>query len=272
MAQDWEFAGVNLTTPAYTVQYLGASPNTPARRGEDLTIPGKTGRYLTTGKKLDSRTVSLAMWVKDLDPSTGNSMGTAAEAQLQTNLDTLRKLIATEGTALLKHTMGGTTRQVPAEIINAVDFEPFGTAPYYRFVVEWSLADPLWRAEAARTIGPTNLTTNPQNVTLVNNGTYRNEHATITLIAPGTVVDPKFAIGSTYVEYTGTVSGGGTLAINCSTWTATNGTADVSGDITHNGDLVWLPIPVGTAVTCAVSAGTIVGTPTVTASYLERFV
>jgi len=86
------------------------------------------------------------------------------------------------------------------------------------------------------------------------------------------VTDPKFAIGSTYVEYTGTVSAGGTLAINCSTWTATNGTVDVSGDITHEGDLVWLPIPIGTAVTCAVSAGTITDTPALTVSYLERFV
>ena len=272
MAQDWEFNGVNLTTPAYTVQYLGASPNTPARRGQDLTIPGKTGRYRTTGKKLDSRTVSLAMWVKDVDPSTGASQGTAAEAQLQRNLDTLRAMMATEGTALLKHTMGGTTRQVPAEIVNASTFEPFGTVPYYRFVVEWSLADPLWRAENTRTIGPTNLTTNPQNVTLVNNGTYRNEHATVTLVSPGTVVDPRFTIGSTYVEYTGTVYDGGTLAIDCSTWTATNGTVDVSGDITHDGDLVWLPIPIGTALTMAFSAGTVTDTPTVTVSYLERFV
>ena len=79
-------------------------------------IPGKTGRYLTTNKKLDSRTVSLAMWVKDVDPATGAAMGTP-EAQLQTNLDTLRQTFATEGTALLKHTMGGTVRQAPAEVL-----------------------------------------------------------------------------------------------------------------------------------------------------------
>jgi hypothetical protein len=135
--------------------------------------------------------------------------------------------------------------------------------------VEWTLADPLWRAETERTIGPVNITTNPQNVTLVNNGTYRNEHATIKIT--GEAVDPKLTIGTTYVEYTGTVASGGTLTINCSTWTATNGTVDVSGDITHEGDLVWLPIPVGTAGTCAVSAGSISGAA-LTVSYLERFV
>lgn len=271
MAQDWEFAGINLTTPAYTVEYLGASPNTPARRGENLVIPGKTGRYLTTNKKLDERTIALALWVKDVDPATGAVAGTP-EAQLQTNLDTLRAMIATDGTALLKHTMGGTTRQVPAEILNAVEFTAFGPTPYYRFIVEWSLADPLWRAETAYNNGTVDILTNPQNLTISNRGTYRNEHAAITLVSPGTVVDPRFAIGADYVQYTGTIAGGGTLAIDCSAWTAINGTVDVSGDITHDGDLVWLPIPVGTAVTLTFSADTVVGTPTVAVTYLERFI
>jgi len=62
------------------------------------------------------------------------------------------------------------------------------------------------------------------------------------------------------------------LTIDVDGWTATNGTVDVSGDITHDGDLVWLPVPVGTAVTMAFSAGTVVGTPTVTVSYLERYI
>lgn len=270
MAQDWEFASLNLTTPAYDVQYLGASESVPARRGDNLTIPAKTGRYLTTNKKLDERSVSLAMWVKDVD-SNGQNQGTAS---LLSNLDALKRVFATEGTALLKHTISGTTRQVPAEVLSAVEFAPFGTAPYYRFVVEFSLADPLWQAETARTIGPTNWTTNPQNVTLINNGTYRNEHGTITLVTPlnGTVVNPKFTIGTDYVQYTGTIASQGTLVIDCSSWTATSGTVDVSGDIIHDGDLVWLPIPTGTAVTLAASAGTLVGTPTVTAAYLERYI
>jgi len=139
-------------------------------------------------------------------------------------------------------------------------------------VVDFNLHHPLWQAESANSQGPTNLTSNPQNVTLANNGTYRNEHGTISLVVPGTVTDPKFTIGSDYVEYTGTVYNGGTLLIDIDNWTATNGTVDVSGDITHDGDLVWLPIPVGTAITMEFSAGTVVGTPTVTVSYLERFV
>lgn len=265
MSQDWEFNSFNLTTPAYDVQYLGASEEVPQRRGQNLTIPAKTGRYLTTNKKLDERRVALAMWVKDVDQN-GQNKGTAS---LLANLDALKKVFATDGTALLKHTISGTVRQAPAEVVSSVQFEPFGTAPFYRYVVEFSMADPLWRAETGRTVGPVTITTNPQNVTLVNNGTYRQEQGTIKVT--GEITDPKFTIGSDWVLYTGTVAGGGTLTIDCSNWTATNGTVDVSGDISHDGDLVWLPIPCGTAVTMAVSCGTLTGSPAVTVTHLEGY-
>ena len=271
MAQDWEWAGVNLTTYAYNVRYLGAGESVPPRRGENLAIPGKTGRHLSTLKPLDERIVTLAMWVKDVESSTG-AFGTAREETLQTNLDTLKRAFARDGTALLKHSMAGTTRQAPAEILSSVQFEPFGTAPYYQFVVEWVMHYPFWRAETARTTGPTNLTTSPQNVTLVNNGTYRNEQGTISVT--GQIVDPKLTIGDDWVQYTGTVAAGGTLTIDCASWVATNGTVDVSGDISHEGDLVWLPIPTGTAVTLAVSGtsmGTGINTPTIAVSYLEAY-
>jgi hypothetical protein len=271
MTQDWEFRSTNLTTYAYNVQYLGAGFDVPGRRGENLVIPGKTGRYLTTSKPLDERRVSLSMWVKDVDPATG---GSASEAQLLANLDALRGLFATGGTGLLKHTMGTVIRQAPAEVVSAVTFEPFGTAPYYRFVVEFVMADPLWRAQSATTAGPTGITTSPQNLTLANNGTYRNEQGTIQVT--GQIVDPKFTIDADWVQYTGTVAAGGTLTIDCANWVATNGTVDVSGDISHEGDLVWLPIPTGTAVTLTVTGsnlGTALGgSPIITVSYLDAYI
>ena len=270
MTQDWEYKGTNLTTYAYNVQLLGTGAEVPARRGENIVVPGKTGRHLTTSKPLDERRVSLAMWVKDVNPSTG---GSASESQLLSNLDTLRQVFSSSGTGLLKHTMGGTARQAAAEVVSSVAFEPFGTAPYYRYVVEFSMANPFWRAETARTATGT-ITSSPQNVTLVNNGTYRCEDGTVQIT--GQIVDPKFTIGDDWVQYTGTVSAGGTLVINCGSWVATNGTVDVSGDISHDGDLVWLPIPVGTAVTMVVtgsSIGTAVGgVPVVTISHLEAFI
>jgi len=179
-------------------------------------------------------------------------------------------VFASSGTGLLKWTFGGTVRQAPAEVINTVEFEPFGTSPYYRMVVDFTMHEPLWQAESARTAGPTEITTSPQNITLVNNGTYRNEWGTITV--EGQIVDPTFTIGSDWVKYTGTVSNGGTLTLDMANWTATNGTADVSGDISHEGDLVWLPIPIGTAVTLTVSGTSIASSPNVTVSYVERFV
>jgi len=84
------------------------------------------------------------------------------------------------------------------------------------------------------------------------------------------VVTPRFAIGDNYVEYAGTVASAGTLVISCGSFSATSGTVPVTGDITHDGGLVWLSIPVGSA-DMAVSASTVIGTPTVTVSWTPAF-
>ena len=213
MTQDWEYNSLNLTTPAYTVQYLGASLNTPDKRGDNVVVPGKTGR-LYTRKEFAQRSISLAMWVKDVDPATGS---TASEAQLLANLDSLRQTFSEPGTHLLKHTMGGTVREAPAEILQAIEFEPFGTAPYYRYVVEFMIHGAVWRSENDEVIGPTTISSTPQNIGLSNPGTYQTEDGVYTII--GYTIDPRVTMGSYYVEYDGTVVAGGTLVINCNDFT-----------------------------------------------------
>ena len=270
---EWEYRGIDLTTVAYDVRLLGAPEQVPARRGDNLAIPGKTGRFLTSAKPLDERRLTLAMFV-DAQPSTG---GTRSGSQLWENMEVLKKVFALDGPGTLKaKNMGGTgangtTRVATVEVINQVDFDPGGPW-HYGIAVEFVFADPFWYAEQATTVGPTNITSNPQNIAVNNIGTYKADKATVTLVTPtgGTVIDPKLTVGSYYVEYSGTVASAGTLVISCGSWSATNGTLNVSGDITHDGGLVWLSIPSGSA-DMAVSASTVIGTPTVTVSWTPAF-
>ncbi len=270
---EWEYRGIDLTTVAYNVRALGAGEQVPARRGENLAIPGKTGRYLTQNKPLDERRLTLAMFV-DAQPTTG---GARSGSQLWANLETLKKVFAADGAGTLKAknaggtAEGGTTRVATVEVINTVEFEPEG--PWnYGIAVEFVFADPFWYAEGATVVGPTNISSNPQNIALNNVGTYRAEKATLTLVTPagGTVINPKFAVGGYYVQYTGTVEAASTLTISCGSYTATNGTLTVTGDITHDGGLPWLVIPTGTS-DLTLSASAIIGTPTVTVSWTPAF-
>ena len=234
----WEFRGVNLQQTGWYVRALGAPEQVPGRRGENLVVPGKTGRYQTGSKPIDERVLSLAMQVES-QPMGG---GARSGSTLWANLDTLKTAFAKDGTGTLKHQNAqGTTRLATVEVINTVEYDP-GGPEHYAFVVDFAFADPFWYAEAAGTTTAA-ISMDPQNVTVPNNGTYRAMKPVLYVVGPAT--NPKLTVGSTWVQYTGAVSAGGTLTIDCGAYTATNGTANVSGDITHDGDVVWLPLPTG---------------------------
>lgn len=245
--QDWEYDGVNLTRVAYNVRLLGAPLSTPSRRGDNVVIPGKMGR-MHVAKQLDQRVQTLAMWVTG-EPVDG---GTPSEAQLLANLDTLRGLFARAGQHTLRHQFGSVTRQAQVEVVNAIAFEPRSGNQAYTFVVDFVMADPLWYAATATTVGPTTITTSPKTITVANPGTYQSERAILTLAGP--LTDPVLAFGSTWVQWIGAIANGQTLVIDCGAFTATLGGADVSEWVRHAGALCWLPIPAGSNTLTVTSA------------------
>lgn len=251
MAQAFEYDGVDLTRYGYNVRLLGAPLSTPPRRGDNLVIPHKDGRAWVA-KALDQRVQTLAMWVID-EPAAG---GTSSEANMLANLDVLRGLFARPGQHTLKHQFGAVTRLATVEVVRQVEFEPKVFNAAYVFMVEFLMADPLWYAEAATTVGPTYIIQSPQNITVTNAGSYRSEKAVFTIT--GAITNPKLAIGAYWVQFTGTVGSGLSLIINCGTYTATLDGVDVTGQITHEGGTAWLPVLPGAntlAVTCSGTPG-----------------
>lgn len=268
MAQDWEYNGVNLTRYGFNIQHLGAPLNTAPFRGDNIVVPHKTGR-LYTAKWADQRIVSLSMWVKDIPVDAGTPN---AESYMLANLDTLRQLFGAPGQHTLKHQFGTVTRLAQAEVVNQVEFQPEGINNVYRLVVEFQLADPWWYAESATTVGPTSIVSNPQNITVTNAGTYQVEDAIIT--TAGLIADPKFTVGSRWVQYTGTVPAGGTLVVNCGAYTAALSGANVTGDISHVGGVEWLLLQPGsnTFTVNASALGTAGQAPAVTVAFTAPFV
>lgn len=252
MAQAWEYDGIDLTQTGYNVRLLGAPFVTPARRGDNVVVPGKPGRFYVP-KQIDQRVQTLAMWAID-EPVGG---GTESEANMLANLDVLRGLFARAGQHTLKQQFGSAVRTATVEVVNQVTFEPKVGNLAYVFMVDFLMSDPLWYAETKTAFGPTTITMASQNITVTNAGTYQSEKAIFTLAGP--LSNPKLTIGSVWVQYTGAIAGGQSLVIDCGAWTALLAGADVSGNITHDGDLCWLPIPVG-ANTLAVTTGTTGGT------------
>ena len=258
----WSYRGVNLSNYAYAVKATGAPEQVPERRGENLLIPGAPGRTYVS-KVFDERRLTLAMFVD----AQGTAGGTRSGSQLWTNLTTLKNLFATEGLGTLVHVnAAGGTLTAQAEVANVVEFEPEGPW-HYNVAVEFVFADPYWYG-AATTEGPDNVTASPGTVTLVNPGSARADGATITVV--GAITNPKLTIGSTYVQYSGTVSAGATLVMDVGNYTATLGTVDVTSSVTHSGDARWLPVPAGTSSMVVTGSG--ISTATVAVSFATPYI
>jgi hypothetical protein len=252
MAQAWEYDGVDLTRYGYNIELHGAPLSTPGRRGENVIVPGKTGR-LYVPKKLDQRVQTLRMWVIN-EPAAG---GASSEANMLANLDVLRGLFARDGQHTLRFTFGTDTRVATVEVLQAIDFIPLAFNQAYRFAVDLLMADPLWYAETLTTVGPVTIASDPQEEKFENAGTYQNERAILTLTGP--LADPILTIDGVWVKYTGAVGGAETLVIDCGAFTAMLDSVDVSGNITHGGALCWLPVPAGSS-TLTIESGTTGGT------------
>lgn len=239
MSQAWEYDGIDLTRHGYNVRLLGAPLNTPARRGDNVVVPHKDGR-LYVPKMFDQRVQTLAMWAIH-EPVDG---GTGTEADMLAHLDALRGLFARAGQHTLKFQFGSAVRTATVEVVRQVEFEPKVFNAAYVFVVEFLMADPLWYAESKTTVGPTIITMSSQNITINNAGTYESQKAIFTITGP--ITNPILTIGAIWMKYTGSVGSGSTLVIDCGAWTAKLDGVDVSGNISHDGALCWLPIPVST--------------------------
>jgi hypothetical protein len=238
MAQTWEYDGVDLTRYGYNIELHGAPLNTPGRRGENVIVPGKTGR-LYVPKIIDQRVQTLRMWVIN-EPVDG---GTGSEANMLANLDVLRELFTRDGQHTLRFTFGTDTRVATVEVMQAIDFVPLAFNQAYRFAVDFLMADPLWYGESSTAVGPFNIASNSQTGSFSNAGSVQNEQAVLTLRGP--LQDPKLTIAGAWVQYTGAVDGAKTLVIDCGAFTAILDSVDVSGNISHGATRCWLPVPAG---------------------------
>lgn len=263
-ATAWTFDGTSLNSYANYVRAYDESG--PERRGDDVILGGLTGR-MYVAKPYDYRPIVLEMIV-DSRPSGG---GARTGNQLQSNVDTIKKLFGSDGQHTLARTFGSLSLNAMVDV-RRVRFQP--VAPYfYNVAAELVVQDALWYATSATTVVQP-FSTVPTNFTVTNNGSYMAEKMTIALACPTSpaalLTNPKVTIGSVWVKYNGVVGTGNTLTINTSTFTATIGTTDVTSAITHSGAVRWLVIPTG-ANTATVSADGISNTPTLTLSFYAPY-
>jgi phage-related protein len=205
------------------------------------------------------------MWVLGCETDGSPPAGSTARAKFNDNREALIKLFYSPDAqlSLTKRwktvSSGVKSATALAELVSDMDAAMLGIDGA-QFVVDLRLADPYFygasTTPSALAVGVGAAVTNAgmapvQKMTIVFNGSLTNPKITN-------------STNSTWVKYTGVISGGNSVTLDTDLFTAvTNASVNVIGSITHQGARNWLPLKVGSnTLTLTADAGT--GTATVT--------
>ena len=210
-------------------------------------------------KHFDERIILLPMWVRGLDPITGNlPSGHTPNEALYDNIDYLASVMGKRGQHALRRTLpDGTAREAVAESYRSINFVKQQDG-YAKMAVEFLLSDPFFysttKAVDLRTVSSGTLSW-----TLNNSGTAPATSATITLTGP--LESPKLECLNTGVllQYQGTIGLGESVIIETRDFTCEKDGINMISAIRHGGDAYWLILDSGDN-TMKLTSGVIGGT------------
>jgi len=237
----WVLSGLELIPPRYTVLAEDEEDAIPERKGDNLDIPSRDGVW-HVGKRAAARVINLGVVVR----------GTST-TDLQAAVDELRQKVATTSLLTLDRYMAdGTIRRAQAEVRDSVAFADRGQLAY-KVALSLLLPTPWFFATADTVHQETNINNVPRLFTVNNPGTVQLRHGlTITIWTDGgptgaTLTAPKITnnANGVWVKFDGVVNPGQTLVIDVENYTATLDGANVSHQILHDGDPLWLTLEPG---------------------------
>lgn len=241
---DWTLDGQSLYTYAYSIRAFGDPDGIPARRGENMTVPHRTGRLATT-KVLDERHFTLAVWI-DARPPLG---GERSAGQLQANVDALKALVAgTQWHTLTKTMADGTSRQITVEVGSATEIKP--QPPWlYILAFDFRAPDGLWEDAVETTHNEVDIDNLPRPFTLTAGGTTTVERMTITLtLDPDVRIEGvKLMNNTTGVWWSFDIGlvAEDVLEVDTDNWTATLNGTDKTGNLSHGGAYRFMTLAPG---------------------------
>lgn len=241
----WDIDGTSLSQICWQVKTLGdGRSSVPKYRGEDTVMAYRPGaRHEEKG--IDSRVLSLQMWVND--QTIDASAYTSRDQEYEKNLRTLRSLFwkddGAEFVVTKRWREGGSVKSATALASLASDLAPAMIGPYAGSLgVDLLMANP-WFYEAQQTA--TLVKDTPQVV--VNGGDARTTGYGGTIEFIGPLTNPKITNGTIWVQVGLAIATGDKVTLDLWDWTAVRDGdgANVIGAVTHSGARQWLPLAKG---------------------------
>lgn len=234
----WDVDGVSLQTFAQNIATLGGSRwGVPPLRGSNIQVPGRPGA-LWQSKIPDSRTLTLAMWVRGTDTN-GNVTGDR-QKKFTENWRALQQLFWKPDGAQISLTKrwddGTGVKSATALAEFAGGLEPSMIGPNAaKFTVDLLLADPFFygaQVTSTLAVGVGQVVNNAGDVpvggygmSLKFNGALTNPQVTNSSISP-----------NIWAKWTGSISGGDSITLDVAEFTALKQSDSTNqiGGVTYN--------------------------------------
>lgn len=220
MAEAFTINGVSLDTYAYMLTDISGTMTVAAKRGSNVTVPGRHGA-LRTPKRFDVAEIVLPLWVVGALPDGSVPPGSTAAEEFFTRRDELLKLLYADPLLLEYTRPDGTSRSAYAEVSEVLDFARIGAGPEAKVSVALTLFEGFWFDTLAVSQGITGTTGTIGALTAFEGATAPMDDLTLTF---GPCNNPQVNFGDGYVKYNGVIAAGRQLVINAGNWTVNYGT------------------------------------------------
>lgn len=236
--------GVGLDTYAYLLTDISGIMNTPRRRGENSTVPGRHGVIQAPRKRFEAAEIVLPLWVNGALPD-GSVPSGRPSIEFFKRRDELLQLLHSDPLVLEYTRPDGLQLRADCELVDTLSFGRAGIGPEAQVSVALTVLDAFWRdsQDVSQTI--TGVTGTTASLTVFAGSTAPIADARITFYGP--VSNPRLAIGDRWVQFNGLVAAGRELLLECGHWHPSSGAgADWEPQVTQvyrEPGPAWLEIP-----------------------------
>ncbi len=214
-------------TDLATLVYIDASPKlftAPARRGDNLVIPGRHGALRLPRKLFDTGEIVLSMRVLGHDPDQPFPTGSGPQQEFHDLVDQVVRLFTAEQVVLDHGRPDGSIRRAVGEVTDLVDFTRSGNSESAGQVsVAIELTDPFWSDLAAVTAGPNVFSTGGTHALTGFAGATAPMDELVVTFGPGANPELTQPSSGYLLAYDGVIAAGQQLQVDSGTWSVGSG-------------------------------------------------
>lgn len=241
--------GVVLNTLAKNIETLAGRLRTPAKRTENIVVPGAHGALRVPNKNFDQNHIALPMWVVGCDDSGNIPTGSNKRIEFYKRVDELTKLFKGSDAELhVQHTLpDGSVREIFGDCMEVFDWTTTAS-PKGQFTAVILCSYPFWQDDEDRTQNWAVLGKTSVNATKFAQATAPMEDMRYELTGPWLNAELTFGDGS-LVAYDANIPAGQGLIIDSGEWelTGIGGLVPDYTAIRHDGvDSRWATLPADT--------------------------